>query len=114
MGMLKTLRGRFDVLRIGLRMCCTLVQARMVRLIGGSTSDEFGRPSDDCRKFTSLGGLEHVRVLQTNLCVIEVAKLHRCKDHTTTTWKTCVGTGSPERDGRVMESKTCVLRVPRA
>src|SRR3954467_4445796 len=96
MGILETLRGRFDVLRIGLRMCHTLVQARTTRLIGGSASDEFGRPSCDCREFTSLGGLEHVRVLQINLCVIEVAKLHRYTDHTTTTWKTCVGDGLPK------------------
>src|SRR2546430_10714760 len=68
--MLETLRGRLDNLRIGLRMCHTLVQARTARLIGGSTSDEFGRPSYDCRKFTSLGSLEHVRVLQTNLCCV--------------------------------------------
>src|SRR4051812_49282514 len=95
MGMLETLRGRFDVLRIGLRMCQTLVQGRTARLIGGSTSDEFGRPSYDCRRFTSLGGLELVRVLQTNLFVIEVAKLHRYTDHTMTTWKTCVGDGLP-------------------
>src|SRR4051812_10811178 len=96
MGMLETLRGRFDVLRIGLRMFHTLVQARMARLIGGSTFNEFGRPSYDCRKFRSLGGLEHVRVLQTNLFVIEVAKLHRYTDHTTTTWKTCVGDRLPK------------------
>src|SRR3954466_5373177 len=77
MGMLETLRGGFDVLR----MCPTLVQARMARLIGGSTSDEFGRPSCDYCKFTSLGGLEHVRVLQTNLCcVIGVTKQHRYTD----------------------------------
>src|SRR3954469_1909229 len=93
MGMLETLRGRFDVLSIGSRMCHTLVQARMARLIGGSTSDEFRRPNYNCRKFTSLGGLEHVCVLQTNLFVIEVAKLHRYTGHTTTTWKTCVGDG---------------------
>ena len=93
--MLETLRGRFDDLRIGLRMCHTLVQARTTRLIGGSTSNEFGRSSCDCRKFTSLGGLGHLRVLQTNLCVIEVAKLHRYTDHTMTTWKICVGDGLP-------------------
>src|SRR3954471_24617707 len=98
--MLETLRGRLDDLRIGSRMCHTLVQARMARLIGGSTSDEFGRPSCDCRKFTSLGGLEHVRVLQTNLYVIEVAKLNRYTYRTTTTWMTCVGGRvSPGRDG---------------
>src|SRR4051812_45168170 len=96
MGLLETLRGRFDVLRIGLRMCHTPVQARTTRLIGWSTSDEFGRPSYDCRKFTSLGGLEHMRVLQTNLFVIEVAKLHRYTDHTTTTWKICVGNRLPK------------------
>src|SRR4051812_14420649 len=93
MGMLETLRGRLDDSRIGSRMCHTLVQARTARLIGGSTSDEFGRSSYDCHKFTSLGGLEHVRVLQTNLFVIEVAKLHRYTDRTMTTWKTCVGDG---------------------
>ena len=112
--MLETLRGGLDGLRISLGMGHTLVQARTAMLMGGSTSDEFGRPSYDCRKFTSLGGLEHVRVLQTNLFVIEDAKLHRYTDHMTTTWKTASGTGSPGRDGRVMESKTCVLRVPRA
>src|SRR3954464_10395910 len=81
MGMLETLRGRFDDLRIGMRMCHTLVQAGMARLIGGSTSDEFGRPSYYCRKFTSFGGLEHVRVLQTNLyCVIGVTERHRYAD----------------------------------
>ena len=78
--MLETLRGGLDGLRISLRMGHTLVQARTARLIGGSTSDEFGRPSHDCRKFTSLGGLEHMRVLQTNLFVIEVTKLHRYTD----------------------------------
>ena len=77
--MLETLRGRFDTLRI----FHSLVQARTARLMCGSTSDEFGRPSYDCRKFTSLGGLEHVRVLKTNLFVIEVAKLHRYTD----TWR---------------------------
>src|SRR5438270_977700 len=77
-GMLETLRGRHDDLRIGSRMCHTLVQAMMARLIGGSTSDEFGRSSCDCRKFTSLDGLEHGRVLQTNLCgVIGVTERHR-------------------------------------
>src|SRR3954467_2861670 len=96
MGLLETLRGGLDDLRIGLRMCHTLVQARTARLIGGSTSDDFGRPRYDCRKFASLGGLEHVRVLQTNFFVIEVAKLHRYTDHTTTTWKTCVGDGLPK------------------
>src|SRR5438270_9414736 len=81
MGMLETLRGRLDDLRIGLRMCHTLVQARMARLIGGSTSDEFGRPSYDCHKFMSLDGLEHMRVLQTNLCcVIGVTERHRYAD----------------------------------
>src|SRR3954467_10238006 len=96
MGMLDTLRGRFDDLRIDLRMCHTLVQARTARLIGGSTSDEFGRPSYDCRMFTSLDGLEHGRVPQTNLCcMIEVAKLHRYTDRTTTTWMACVGDGFP-------------------
>src|SRR5881628_1573753 len=90
MSMFETLRGRFDDVRTGLRMCHTLVQARTVRLIGGSTSDEFGRPSYDCRRFTSLSGLKHVRVLQTNLFVIDVAKLHRYTYHMTTTWKTCV------------------------
>src|SRR2546430_2574572 len=95
MGMLETLRGRFDVLRIGLRMFDTLIQAKATRLIGRSASDEFGRPSYDCRRFTSLGGLEHVRVLQTNLFVIEVAKLHRYTDHTMTTWKTCIGDRLP-------------------
>src|SRR3954470_21936186 len=81
MSMLETLRGRFDDLRIGLRMCHTLVQARTVRLIGGSTSDEFGRPSYDCRKFTSHDGLEHVRVLQTNLCCVSgVTERHRYAD----------------------------------
>ena len=79
--MLETLRGRLDDLRIGSRMCHTLVQARTARLIGGSTSDEFGRPSCDCRKFTSLDGLEHGRVLQTNLCgVIGVTERHRYTD----------------------------------
>src|SRR3954471_4582040 len=78
MGMLEILKGRFDVLRIVLRMCHTLVQARTARLIGGSTSDEFGRPSYDCRMFKSLHGLEHGRVLQTNLCgVIGVTERHR-------------------------------------
>src|SRR3954471_17837154 len=81
MGMLEILKGRFDVLRIVLRMCHTLVQARTVRLIGGSTSDEFGRPSYDCRMFTSQDGLEHVRVPQTNLCgVIGVTERHRYAD----------------------------------
>ena len=83
--MLETLKSRHDDLRIGLRMCYTLVQARTARMIGRSTSDKFGRPSYDYRKFTSLGGLEHVRVLQTNLFVIGVAKLHRYTDHTMTT-----------------------------
>src|SRR4051812_33010854 len=96
MGMLETLRGRLDDLRIGSRMCHTLVQARTAKLIGGSTSDGFGRPSCDFRKGTSLYVLEHVRVLQTNLRgMIEVAKLHRYTDHTTTTWMTCVGDGIP-------------------
>src|SRR5436189_4486116 len=94
--MLETLRSRLDDLRIGSRMCPTLVQARTARLIGGSTSDEFGRPSCDYRKFTSLDGLEHGRVLQTNLCVIEVAKLHRYTDHTTMTWMTCVRGRAPQ------------------
>src|SRR4051812_8391521 len=81
MGKLETRRDRFDDLRIGLRMCHTLVLARMARLIGGSTSDEFGRSSYDFRKFTSLDGLEHVRVLQTNLCcVIGVTERHRYAD----------------------------------
>ena len=69
--MLETLRGRLDDLRIGSRMCHTLVQAMTARLIGGLTSDEFGRPSYDCRRCTSLGGLEHVRALQTNLLLCE-------------------------------------------
>jgi len=43
--------GRLDDLRIGLRMCHILVQARTARLIGGSTSVELGRPSFDCRSF---------------------------------------------------------------
>src|SRR5436189_2091687 len=94
--MLDTMRGRLDDLRIGSRMCHTLVQARTTILIGRSTSDEFGRPSCDCRKFTSLDGLEHGRVLQTNLYVIEVAKLHRYTDHTTTTWMTCVRGRAPQ------------------
>ena len=94
--MLETLRGRHDYLSIGSRMWHTLVQARTARLIGGSTSDEFGRPSCDCRRCTSLDDLEHVRVLQTNLCgMIEVAKLHQYTDHTTTTWITCVRDGPP-------------------
>src|SRR5947208_6879001 len=81
MGMLETLRGRFDDLKIVLRTCHTLIQARMARLIGGSTSDEFGRPSYNYHKFTSLGGLEHVRVIQTNLCcVLGVTEQHRYTD----------------------------------
>src|SRR3954467_13574944 len=81
MGMLDTLRGRFDDLRIDLRMCHTLVQARTARLIGGSTSDEFGRPSYDFRMITSQDGLENGRVPQTNLyCVIGVTKRHRYAD----------------------------------
>jgi len=48
--MLETLRGGLDGLRISLRMGHTLVQARTVRLIGGSTSVELERPSCDCRK----------------------------------------------------------------
>src|SRR5947208_12310604 len=51
MGMLETLRGGLNGLRISLRMGHTLVQARMARLIGGSTSVELGRPSYDCRSF---------------------------------------------------------------
>ena len=79
--MLETLRGRLDDLRIGSRMCHTLVQARTARFIGGSTPDEFGLPSCDCRKFTSLDGLEHGRVLQTNLCcVIGVTERHQYTD----------------------------------
>ena len=79
--MLETLRGRLDDLRIGSRMCHTLVQARTARLIGGSTSDEFGRPSYDCRMFTSLDGLEHGRVPQTNMCgMIRVTERHRYTD----------------------------------
>src|SRR5438270_8936520 len=81
MGILGTLRGGLDDLRIDSRMCYTLVQARTARLIGGSTSDEFGRPSCDCRKLTSLDGLEHGRVFQTNLCgVIGVTERHRYAD----------------------------------
>src|SRR5436189_5562707 len=79
--MLETLRGRLDNLRIGSRMCHTLVQARTARFIGGSTSDEFGRPSYDCHMFTSLDGLKHGRVLETNLFdVIGVAERHRYTD----------------------------------
>src|SRR4051812_10418154 len=75
------LRGGLDDLRIDSRMCYTLVQAMTARLIGGSTSVEFGRPSYDCRMFTSLDGLEHGRVLQTNLCgVIGVTERHRYTD----------------------------------
>src|SRR5436189_6180971 len=79
--MLETLRGRLDNLRIGSRMCHTLVQARTARFIGGSTSDEFGRPSYDCHMFTSLDGLKHGRVLETNLFdVIGVTERHRYTD----------------------------------
>src|SRR5436190_17700428 len=81
MGMLETLRGGLDGLRISLRMGYTLVQARMARLIGGSTSVELGRPSCDCHKFWSLYGLEHGRVLQTNLFgVIGVTERHQYTD----------------------------------
>src|SRR3954469_20905724 len=81
MGIGETLRGGIDVLRIDLRMCHTLVQARTARLIGGSTSDEFGRPSYDYRMFTSLDGLEHGRVSQTKLYgMIGVTERHRCTD----------------------------------
>src|SRR5436189_5104696 len=81
MGMLETLRGGLDDLRISSRMCHTLVQARTARLIGGSTSDELGRPSYNCRVFTSPDGLEHGRVLQTNLCgVIGITVRHRYTD----------------------------------
>ena len=97
--MLETLRGRFDDLRISSRMCHTLVQARMARLIGGSTSDEFGRPNCDCRKFTSLDGLEHGCVLQTNLCgIIGVTERHRYTD-TDIDSSTCDGGRVPRRDG---------------
>src|SRR3954465_12676824 len=79
--MLETLRGRLDDVRIGSRMCHTLVQARTARLIGGSTSDEFERPSYNFRMITSQDGLEHGRVTQTNLyCVIGVTKRHRYAD----------------------------------
>ena len=44
MGLLETLRDEFDILRIGLRMCHTLVQAMTARLIGGSMFDEFNDP----------------------------------------------------------------------
>ena len=75
------MRGGLDVLRIDSRMCYTLVQARTARLIGGSTSDEFGRSSYDDHMFTSLDGLEHWRVPQTNLCgVIGVTERHRYTD----------------------------------
>src|SRR3954470_13021158 len=81
MGFLETLRGRFDDLKINLRMCHTLVQARMARLIGGSMSDEFGRPSCAWRMFTCLDCLEHGRVPQTNLCgMIGVTEQHRYPD----------------------------------
>src|SRR3954470_10122369 len=97
--MLETLRGRLDDLRIGSRMRHTLVQARMARLIGGSTSDEFGRPCCDCRKFTSLDGSEHGRVLQTNLYgVIGVTEQHRYTD-TRVDSSTCDGGRVPQRDG---------------
>src|SRR3954463_1223180 len=96
--MLETLRGRLDDLRIGSRMCHTLVQARTARLIGGSTSDEFGRPSYDCRMFTSLDSLEHERVLKTNLCgVIGVSDID-IQTHDVDS-STCDGGRVPRSDG---------------
>src|SRR3954470_18592608 len=81
MDMLETLRGGLDDLRTSSRMCHTLVQARTARFIGGLTSVELGRPSCDYRKLSSLYGLEHGRVLQTNLCgVIGVTERHRYTD----------------------------------
>ena len=101
--MLETLRGRLDDLRISSRMCHTLVQARTARLIGGSTSDEFGRPSCDYRRCTSLGGLEHVRVLQTNLCcVIGVTERHRYADTRRRLFDLRRGMEHPRRDGEHM------------
>src|SRR4051812_46298677 len=80
-------------------MCHTLVQARMARLIGGSTSDEFGRPGYDCRKFTSLDGLEHVRVFKQT-CVVCLGLLSDIdiQAHGVDS-STCDGGRVPRRDG---------------